>query len=81
MRGLSLYCIAVVAFFAASEVARADDGPTLNVASAHTAKQQCINSCRARYRDCRRMNQLPSAECQGIYQDCTRYSCTGAGPG
>jgi hypothetical protein len=22
-------------------------------AAAHTAKQQCINSCRARYRDCR----------------------------
>jgi hypothetical protein len=50
-------------------------------AATATAKKQCINSCRARYRDCRRLNQLPSAECKGIYQDCTRYSCTGLGPG
>jgi hypothetical protein len=50
-------------------------------AAAQTAKQQCMNSCRARYRDCRHQNQLPSSECQGIYQDCTRYTCTGLGPG
>jgi hypothetical protein len=48
---------------------------------AETAKQQCINTCRARYRDCRRLNQLPSFECRGVYQDCTRYTCTGLGPG
>lgn len=47
----------------------------------HTAKRQCINTCRARYRDCRRLNQLPSFECQGVYKDCTRYACTGLGPG
>jgi len=45
------------------------------------AKQQCTNTCRARYRDCRRLKQLPSFECRGIYQDCTRYACTGLGPG
>jgi hypothetical protein len=50
-------------------------------AAAQTAKQQCMNNCRARYRDCRRLNQLPSSECRGVYQDCTRYSCTGLGPG
>jgi hypothetical protein len=50
-------------------------------AAAQTAKQRCINICRARYRDCRRLNQLPSFECQGIYQDCTQYKCTGLGPG
>jgi hypothetical protein len=49
--------------------------------AAHTAKQQCINTCRARYRDCRRLNQIPSFECRGVYQDCTRYTCTGLGPG
>jgi hypothetical protein len=49
--------------------------------AAQTAKQRCINTCRARYRDCRRLNQLPSFECQGNYQDCTRYTCTGLGPG
>jgi len=51
------------------------------LATAPTAKQQCMNTCRARYRDCRRLNQLPSSECRGIYQDCTRYACTGLGPG
>ena len=50
-------------------------------AAAHTAKQQCINACRARYRDCRHKNQLPQFECRGVYQDCTRYNCTGLGPG
>jgi len=51
------------------------------LAAAPTAKKQCLNTCRARYRDCLRLNQLPSSECRGIYQDCTNYVCTGAGPG
>ena len=50
-------------------------------AAAQTAKQQCISACRARYRDCRRLNQLPSSECRRVYRDCTRYTCTGLGPG
>ena len=53
----------------------------LVLAAAHKPKQDCINACRARYRDCRRLNQLPSFECRGVYQDCTRYTCTGLGPG
>jgi hypothetical protein len=51
------------------------------VVAAQTAKQQCMNTCRVRYRDCRRLNQLPSFECRSIYQDCTQYRCTGLGPG
>lgn len=51
------------------------------LAAAQTAKQQCVNVCRARYRDCRHLNQLPSFECRSVYQDCTRYTCTGLGPG
>jgi hypothetical protein len=51
------------------------------LAAAQTAKQQCINTCRAHYRDCRHLNQLPSSECRGVYEDCTRYTCTGLGPG
>ena len=54
---------------------------SVTLARAHTAKQQCINTCRARYRDCLRLNQLPSFECRGVYKDCTRYTCTGLGPG
>jgi hypothetical protein len=50
-------------------------------AAAQTARQHCITACRARYRDCRHLKQLPSFECRGIYKDCTRYTCTGLGPG
>jgi hypothetical protein len=50
-------------------------------AAAQTAKQKCVNTCRARYRDCRRLNQVPSFECRGVYQDCTRYTCRGLRPG
>ena len=60
---------------------KADDLASTIFAAAQTAKQQCTNNCRARYRDCRHLNQLPSSECRGIYQDCTRYACTGLGPG
>jgi hypothetical protein len=49
------------------------------LARAQTAKQQCINTCRARYRDCLSLKQIPSSECRGIYQDCARYTCN-AGP-
>jgi hypothetical protein len=50
----------------------------LALAAAQTAKQQCIKTCRARYRDCH-LNQLPSFDCRGVYEDCTRYTCTGPG--
>ena len=53
----------------------------VTLAAAQTAKHQCMNTCRARYRDCRRLNKLPSFECRDVYQDCTRYTCTGLGPG
>jgi hypothetical protein len=61
--------------------ARDADGAASTLARAQTAKQQCINTCRARYHDCRHLNQRPSFECRGVYQDCTRYTCTGLGPG
>ena len=52
--------------------ARDTDLAPVSFAAAQTAKQQCINTCRARYRDCRSLKQIPSSECRGIYQDCTR---------
>jgi len=58
----------------------ADPGSPI-LAAAQATKQQCLNTCRARYRDCRRLNQIPAFECRGVYRDCTRYSCTGLGPG
>ena len=54
---------------------------THTLARPQTTKRQCMSTCRERYRDCRRLNQLPSFECRGVYQDCTRYACTGLGPG
>ena len=61
--------------------ARDADPASHTFAAAQTAKQKCLNTCRARYRDCRRLNQLSSFECRDVYQDCTRYTCTGLGPG
>ena len=59
--------------------ARDADLASLTFAAAQTAKQQCINSCRARYRDCQSLKQIPSFECRGVYQDCRRNTCN-AGP-
>ena len=61
--------------------ARDADHASRSFAAAKTAKQKCIDTCRARYQDCRRLKQLPSFECRGVYQDCTRFTCTGRGPG
>ena len=58
--------------------ARDADLAPLTFAAAQT-KRQCINTCRARYRDCQKLNQIPIFECQGVYQDCMRYTCN-AGP-
>ena len=55
--------------------AREADLASHTVVAAQTAKQRCINTCRARYRDCRRLNQIPSFECRGVYQDCIRDTC------
>ena len=58
--------------------ARDADLAPLTFAAAQTA-EQCINACRARYRDCRSLKQIPSSECRGVYQDCIRNTCN-AGP-
>ena len=55
--------------------ARDADRASLTFAAAQTAKQQCMNSCRARFRHCLSLKQIPSPECRGIYQDCTRFTC------
>lgn len=61
--------------------ARDADPAPLTLLAAHSAKQKCLNTCRARYRDCLSLKQITSFECRGVYQDCTRYTCTGQGPG
>jgi len=59
--------------------ARDADLAAFTIAAAQTAKQQCIKTCRARYHDCLSLKQIPSSECRGIYQDCSRNTCN-AGP-
>ena len=84
MRSIQLGLLAALAVTPLSGLPAAARDANLassTLAAAQTAKQQCINTCRARYRDCRRLNQLPLFECRGVYQDCTRYACTGLGPG
>ncbi|MGZ5872480.1 MAG: hypothetical protein ACXWKP_10255 [Bradyrhizobium sp.] len=56
--------------------ARDADLVPLTFAAAQTAKQQCTNTCRARYRDCLSKKQIPSFECRNVYQDCTRFTCS-----
>ena len=58
--------------------ARDADFAPLIFSAAQTAKQQCINICRARYRDCRSLKQISPSECRGVYRDCTRYNCNAA---
>ena len=55
--------------------ARDADPDSLTLVAAHSANQKCINRCRARYRDCLSLKQIPSSECRGINQDCTRNTC------
>lgn len=56
--------------------ARDGDFASRTFAAAETAKRQCTNTCRARYRDCLSQKQIPSFECQGVYQDCTHFNCS-----
>jgi hypothetical protein len=68
---------ALLALSAGTLNARDADLAPRTVAAVQTAKQRCLNTCRARYRDCQSRNQLPSFECRSIYQDCTRLTCNG----
>jgi hypothetical protein len=47
--------------------------PELAAAAAQSDRHKQMNACRARYRDCVKMNQIPSFECQYIYSDCLNH--------
>jgi hypothetical protein len=55
--------------------ARDADLASRTFAAAQTARQQCMNACRARYHACFSLKQIPSFECRGIYRDCVRFTC------
>jgi hypothetical protein len=61
-----LAALAITTMSCLPATAREADLASHTVAAAPTAKKQCINACRARYRDCRHLNQLPSFECRGV---------------
>ena len=67
---------AVLLSLSARTNARDADIAPPTFAAALTAKQQCINVCRARYHDCFSLKQIPSFECRGVYKDCKRYTCS-----
>jgi hypothetical protein len=56
-------------------LARDADSASTSLAAAHTARQQCLKVCRARYRDCISLKQIPNFECRGVHQDCVRNTC------
>jgi len=56
--------------------ARDGDLAPLTFAAAQTPKKQCTNTCRARYHDCLAKKQIPTFECQNVYQDCVRFNCS-----
>jgi hypothetical protein len=75
----SISCLFAVSVLLASHVftpaevrAGEGDGKPLTSTVAQVSKPKQANACRARYRDCLKANQIPSFECQYIYQDCTR---------
>jgi hypothetical protein len=78
---VSVLFVLLLSFSTGTLNARDADLDSLIFAAAQTANQQCIHSCRARYRDCRSLKQIPFAECRGIYQDCARYSCSAGAAG
>ena len=47
----------------------------LNFAGVQTAKQRCINTCRARYRACLSLKQIPPSECRAVSRDCAHFTC------
>jgi hypothetical protein len=77
---ISIFSFALVFIFffplasptATVKAGEGDDKP-LTVAAAQSSKQKRINACRARYRDCVKLNQIPSFECQYIYSDCLNH--------
>ena len=75
----SIWSFAVVSLFfvafalppATVKARDAGDKP-LTFAAAQTSKQKRMDICRARYRHCLSLKQIPSFECQYVYEDCTR---------
>ena len=75
----SIWSFAIVFVFAglalptAKVSARDSDDKPITFAAAHSSKHKHMSACHARYRDCLKLNQIPSFECQYVYEDCIRH--------
>jgi hypothetical protein len=70
---LGFIFLVALALPAATVKAGEGDAKPLIVAAAQSSKQKQTNACRARYRDCVKLNQIPTFECQYIYSDCINH--------
>jgi hypothetical protein len=59
-----------------TEPSNARDADASVTVVAQSAKQQCLNACRTRYRDCLALKQISPFQCRNVYQDCSRIACT-----
>jgi hypothetical protein len=67
---ISIFLVTFALPSAQGQARAADDQPL--TFAALSSKQKHINACRARYRDCLKLNQIPAFECQFVYEDCLR---------
>ena len=74
-RSLAVVSALLLSLITGTLNARDADFASLTLAAAQTTKQQCTNTCRARYRSCLSLKLIPSFECRGVYQDCIRFTC------
>ena len=68
----SIFFVALALSVAPVKAGEGDDKP-FTVVAAQSSKQKQTNACRARYRDCVKLNQIPAFECQYIYSDCINH--------
>ena len=71
----ALFAVLLLSSMATLNARDADLAPHTFAAAQTTKQQQCMNTCRARYRSCLSLKQIPSFECRGVYRDCTRFTC------
>lgn len=66
----------VLLIWSAGPSSAQDAKPVVTMAAAQTAKQQCLNVCSVRYRDCLALKQISPYQCRNVYRDCSRIACT-----
>jgi hypothetical protein len=60
----------LVSLWPATTKADDADHAAKTFAATQSDKNQRAKACRARYRDCLALKQIPSFECRAVYEDC-----------